>query len=60
MLAAIMGGAKFDQALAEALPAPPKAKNDKDKGKKDKGDADKADTASDRPRGTVAARRQGP
>jgi peptidyl-prolyl cis-trans isomerase D len=55
VLAAIKGGAKFDQAIAEALPAAPKAKNDKGKGKKDKDGADKADTATDGPRVEISA-----
>jgi peptidyl-prolyl cis-trans isomerase D len=53
VLAAIKGGAKFDQAIAEALPAPPKSKSDKSK--KDKADADKTDSASERPRVEISA-----
>jgi peptidyl-prolyl cis-trans isomerase D len=55
VLAAVKAGAKFDQAVAEALPAAPKSKNDKTKGKKDKADAEKADTASDRPHVEISA-----
>jgi peptidyl-prolyl cis-trans isomerase D len=55
VLAAIKGGTKFDQAVAEALPAAPKAKNDKGKGKKDKAGADKADTATDGPHVEISA-----
>ena len=53
VLAAVKGGAKFDQAVAEALPPAPKGKNEKDKGKKS--DAEKADSAADRPRVEISA-----
>ena len=51
VLAAVKGGTKFDQAVAEALPAPPKGKNDKGK----KGEAEKTDSTTDRPHVEISA-----
>jgi peptidyl-prolyl cis-trans isomerase D len=55
VLAAVKGGAKFDQAIAEAIPARAKGKADKDKGKKGADDASKESGDSDRPRLEISA-----
>jgi peptidyl-prolyl cis-trans isomerase D len=56
VLAAVKGGAKFDQAIAEALPARTKAKTDKDKAKPTSDDASgKESDDTDRPRVEISA-----
>ena len=55
VLAAVKGGAKFDQAIAEALPPPAKGKAEKDKGKKAEDASGKDSTDSDRPRVEISA-----
>jgi peptidyl-prolyl cis-trans isomerase D len=55
VLAAVKGGAKFDQAIAEALPAPAKGKADKNKAKKAEDDASGKDGDADRPRVEISA-----
>lgn len=54
VLAAVKSGTKFDQAIADALPARPKAKTDKDKAKKADESAKESPDA-DRPRVEISA-----
>jgi peptidyl-prolyl cis-trans isomerase D len=56
VLAAVKGGAKFDQAIAEALPARAKSKTGKDKDKTTEDDASAKPTGDDdRPRVEISA-----
>jgi len=56
VLAALKGGAKFDQAIADALPARAKGKTDKDKAKKADDDTGAKETGdADRPRVEISA-----
>jgi peptidyl-prolyl cis-trans isomerase D len=56
VLAAVKGGAKFDQVIADALPPEAKRKADKDKGKPGADDANAKDNgAADRPRVEISA-----
>ena len=56
VLAAVKGGTKFDQALADALPARAKGKGEKDKAKKTDADATGKESGdTDRPRVEISA-----
>ena len=56
VLAAVKGGAKFDQAIAEALPVRAKGKGDKAQAKKeDTGEGSKEESGDQRPRVEISA-----